>query len=271
MQNAEGRRQKESAQELNHSAFSILHFALPQYGPPAVESFEATPPKQPWIIHVAEGTDALAQSELAQLDALGCLAANTVLVHGVGLAEADIRRVIEVGAAVIWCPASNLALLGRTLEPRCLFQAGRLALGSDSRLSGAADLLAELRVAAEARCLTPAELLRLVTVNASQVLAWPEVGGLAPGQYADMLILRDAGGDPYAALLEARRADIRAVVRGGAPLVADAGFAAWFAACGVKTVPVTLDGRPKLLARALARPEALALEPGLESFFDDRR
>jgi len=29
-------------------------------------------------------------------------------------------------------------------------------------------------------------------------------------------------------------------------------------------VPVTLDGRPKLLARSLADPVLLALEPGLE-------
>ncbi|HEX5692513.1 MAG TPA: hypothetical protein VFX76_21005, partial [Roseiflexaceae bacterium] len=30
---------------------------LPRYGPPVIESFRATPPDQPWIIHLAEGTD----------------------------------------------------------------------------------------------------------------------------------------------------------------------------------------------------------------------
>jgi len=33
---------------------------LPRYGPPVVESFAATPATQPWIIHLAEGTDAIA-------------------------------------------------------------------------------------------------------------------------------------------------------------------------------------------------------------------
>lgn len=237
---------------------------LPRYGPPVAESFAATPAGRPWIIHLAEGTDELAAAELSLLEALGCLAANTVLVHGVGLTGADVGRVIARGAAVVWCPGSNVAMLGRTLDPRRLLDAGRLALGSDSRISASRDLLDELRVAAAHSGLAPAELLRLVTRDASRVLGLPEVGGLAPGQHADLLIARDRGGDPYRALIELRRADVRAVVRGGAPAVADPDFAGWFDVCGIATARVLLDGRPKLMAKALARPGAVALEPGLE-------
>src|SRR4051812_42200223 len=39
---------------------SPLPHALPRYGPPVAESFAATPATQPWIIHLAEGTDAVA-------------------------------------------------------------------------------------------------------------------------------------------------------------------------------------------------------------------
>jgi cytosine/adenosine deaminase-related metal-dependent hydrolase len=241
--------------------------SLPRYGPPVVESFRATPADRPWIIHLSEGTDALAKAELAQLDALGCLASNTVLVHGVGLGAADIDRLIDVGAAVVWCPSSNLSMLGHTLSPRRLFDAGRLALGSDSRISGAHDMLDELRTAAELSDLAPAELLRMATSDGGRILGMPDVGGLAPGQRADLLILRDEGGDPHRALLDLRRADIRAVVRDGAPMIADPDFASWFAVCGVEAVPVVLDGRPKLLARSLARPEAAGLEPGLSFEF----
>ncbi|HET9224058.1 MAG TPA: amidohydrolase family protein [Roseiflexaceae bacterium] len=266
MQNAECRMQKDAAQETDHSAFSILHFALPRYGPPVVESFRATPADQPWIIHLAEGTDAVAAAELAQLDALGCLAANTVLVHGVGLSAADVDRMIACGAAVVWCPASNLTMLGRTLNPRRLFDPGRLLVGSDSRISGSRDLLDELHIAAQQGGLAPAELLRAVTVDASRVLAMPDAGGLEPGQRADLVIVRANRGDPYRALIGLRRADIRAVVRDGAPAIADPDFAGWFAASGVEAVRVTLDGRPKLLARVLARPDAIELEPGLGKY-----
>jgi cytosine/adenosine deaminase-related metal-dependent hydrolase len=232
------------------------------YGPPVVESFRATPTGRPWIIHLAEGTDAIAASELSTLEALGCVADNTVLVHGVGLTQTDIDLVIERGGAVIWCPSSNLAILDRTLDPRRLFAAGRLALGSDSRLSGAHDLLDELRVAAAHSDLTPRELLQLVTTDASRVLHAPRVGDLQVGQHADMLVLRDRGGDPYQQLLAAGRRDLRAVIRNGAPVIADPDLAEWFAACGVATARVRLDGCDKLLA--LAHLDAIALEPGLE-------
>jgi cytosine/adenosine deaminase-related metal-dependent hydrolase len=233
------------------------------YGPPVVESFRATAPGAPFMIHLAEGTDAIARGELARLDALGCLAANTIVVHGVGLSRDDIDRIVARGAGVVWCPSSNLALLGTTLAPRRLFDAGRLALGTDSRLSGGRDLLDELGGAVALGELTPAELLRLVTADAARLLAIPEAGGLAPGQSADAVIVRDDGGAPASVLVTTRRADLRAVVRDGRPVLGDPDLASWFAAAGVEVVAVTLDGHPKLLARAHAREAAVALEPGL--------
>jgi cytosine/adenosine deaminase-related metal-dependent hydrolase len=235
----------------------------PRYGPAVRASFLATPPNQPWIIHLAEGTDAIAARELSSLDEMGCLASNTVLVHGVGLTSADVACVIEAGAAVVWCPASNIEMLGRTLDPRRLFEAGRLTLGTDSRLTGSRDLLEELRAAAVCCDIAPHQLLRLVTHDASSVLRLNDLGALAFGRRADAVIVR-AGADPYATLLKSRRSDLRAVVRGGIPLVADPDFAEWFAHCGVSTTAVMLDGVSKLMASDLARPEAIALEPGLE-------
>ncbi|MET4569295.1 amidohydrolase family protein [Rhodanobacter soli] len=236
----------------------------PGYGPPVSSSFAATPADRPWLIHLAEGTDATAQAELDQLDQLGCLAANSVLVHGVGLRERDVDRVIASGAAVVWCPTSNHALLGRSLDPRRLCTAGRLALGSDSRLSGARDLLDEMRGVAARGELSPRQLLGLATTDAARILRLPSRGSLAPGARADLVIVEDRGGDAESNLTGIRRSDIRAVVRDGVPRIADPDFAEWFAATGVDAVPVTLDGKPKLLAGPLAEPALLALEPGLE-------
>jgi cytosine/adenosine deaminase-related metal-dependent hydrolase len=237
---------------------------LGPYGPAALASFAATPGDSPWIIHLAEGTDRASSEELDQLERLGCLAANTVLVHAVGLGAGDVAKVIERGAAVVWCPASNLALLNATLDPRPFFEAGRLAIGSDSRLSGSRDLLAELRVASSHCSLNPADIVQIATVGGSHVLGLPDVGGLAPGQRADLVVVRDTGGDPHRALLALERGDLRAVVLGGAPAIADGDFAEWCDACEVATVPVSLDGRPKILARSRAAADAIALEPGLQ-------
>lgn len=236
----------------------------PDYGPPIRQSFAATPADRPWLIHLAEGTDAIAQAELARLDAMGCLAANSVLVHGVGLSERDIDRVIERGAAVVWCPTSNRNLLGRSLDPRRLCAAGRLALGSDSRLSGARDLLDEMRGIAARGELSPGQLLGLATSQAARILRLPSGGSLASGAPADLVIVEDRGGDERCGLVGISRSEIRAVVRHGVPRIADPDFAEWFDVAGMDTVPVTLDGRPKLLARPLAEAALVALEPGLE-------
>jgi len=237
---------------------------LGPYGPAARSSFAATPGDSPWMIHLAEGTDRESSEELDRLERMGCLAPNTVLIHAVGLHAGDVAKVIERGAAVVWCPASNLALLNATLDPRLFFEAGRLAIGTDSRLSGSRDLLAELRVASIHCSLTAADIVQVATVGGSRVLDLPDVGGLAPGQRADLIVTRDTGGDPYRALLALERADLRAVVLGGAPAIADGDFADWCRACDVVTVPVSLDGRPKILARSRAADDAIALEPGLE-------
>lgn len=236
----------------------------PRYGPPVRDSFAATAPDCPWMIHLAEGTDTTAEAELTQLDQLGCLAANTVLVHGVGLRAQDIDRVIACGAAVIWCPTSNHNLLGRSLDPQRLLSAGRLALGSDSRLSGARDLLAELRDVMERGGLDDTQALELVTTRAARILRLADRGTLAPGAQADLVIVADRGGGTAANLVGIERNQIRAVVRSGVPRIADPDFAHWFAAAGVAAVRVVLDGRQKLLAASLAEPALLALEPGLE-------
>ncbi len=241
-----------------------------EYGPDVHRSFAATPPDRPWMIHVAEGTDPAAQAELADVDALGCLRANSVLVHCVGLSAADVERVIERGAAVVWCPSSNLALLGRTLDPRRLFAAGRLALGTDSRLSGARDMLDEMRGVLARGELDRAQLQDAATSAGARILRMPGRGSLAPGDVADLVVVRDTGGDATSGLAGLRRSELRAVVRDGLPCIADLDLAEWFAMAGVETVPVTLDGHPKLLARWLADAEVAALEPGFALAADGR-
>src|SRR5581483_9740809 len=111
-------------------------------GGDVAERFRATAPDVPFFVHLAEGVDAEAREELARLDALGCLASNTVLVHGVAIDEAGWTRMHQRRAGLVWCPASNVFLFGRTAGVRRALDAGVcMALGRDSRLSGARDLL----------------------------------------------------------------------------------------------------------------------------------
>lgn len=237
--------------------------AVARYGPPVAASFASTLPDRPWVIHLAEGTDEVTAGELGELSALGCLSANSLLIHGVGLSATDIECVIRSGAAVVWCPASNMSMLGQTLDPHRLFGAGRLLLGTDSRLTGSRDLLEELRVAAACSNLSARELLRMVTGDACSVLRLHDRGALHLGCVADCVIVR-AGDDAHSALLHATRSSLRAVIRNGYPVVADPDFRDWFVRSGVAAVEVRLDGCAKLLDARLAKRAAALPEPGLE-------
>jgi len=233
-----------------------------QYGPNVLDSFRHTPSDAGWFIHLAEGWDQQAAAELDELHALGCLRTNTVLIHGVGLSDADIARVIASGAALVWCPSSNLTILGRTVAPerlRALFALGRLTLGTDSRLSGARDLLEEMRVAAAHSNFSARELLLLSSVQARRVLR------TAP-EHDDRIIIRRNGPDPFRDLLQLQRHELRAVIRNGEPLIADPDFEAWFVRRQIPFTQVWLDGCPKLCASAMLAPLSspqIELEPGL--------
>lgn len=222
-------------------------------------SHHATPAGWPWIIHAAEGVDEEARTELDRLEAIGCLTASTRVVHGVALDPRQRRRLLGAGAGLIWCPSSNLRLFGRTAEAGDLVERGRVALGTDSRLTGARDLLEEVRVAKEVSGLGEPGLERLVTVDAARLLGLADRGHLGRGAVAD-LILIPAG----CALCGLTRADLRLVMVSGDALYGDPDYleelgAPWSAVC--------VDGRRKglderlsaLLAAATVAEEGLQL------------
>jgi len=219
-------------------------------------SCRAAKPGKPWIIHAAEGVDAAATAEFDRLEALGCMGPHTVLVHGLALSAAQQRRLVKAQASVIWCPGSNLHLFGRTLDPEWLFAQGRLALGSDSRISGGRDLLHELALVRDLTGWTDERLETWVTQDAAQLLGLGDRGRLDAGLRADLIVL-----PPDLPLASATRADLRLVIVGGRPLYADADLGK---ALGL--VPVRVDGQAKALARHLV--DALLAtplqEPGLE-------
>jgi cytosine/adenosine deaminase-related metal-dependent hydrolase len=236
-------------------------------GDEAVASaYRLTPRDWPWIVHAAEGTDAEAAGELGRLDGLGCLGPNTVLVHGVGLTAAGRARLLEARGGLVWCPASNEFTLGATAVVGELARAGRVALGSDSRLSGSPDLLHELQCAAATGQTSPAELFRMVTADAAALLRLPHAGRLAPGGPADLMVVRPLAADPYETLILAARRDVGLVMVDGRPAVAEDALAAVFEATRVDTRPVKVDGRSSLLAARLAGQlrRAACSEPGLE-------
>lgn len=226
----------------------------------------STPATWPWIVHAAEGVDAEAAAEVGRLDALGCLGERTVLVHGVGIGPDEAARVLATGASLVWCPSSNEFLFGRTAAVQRFAAARRLALGTDSRLSGAGDLFDEIHAAHATGQLSPDAIARTVTIDAARVLRLPTSGRLQPGGPADLTILRPRADSPGASLVVSSRADVRLTLVDGRPLVGDRTMAPVFEAGGTPALAARVDDHDRLVARWIGR-RALALrmrEPGLE-------
>jgi cytosine/adenosine deaminase-related metal-dependent hydrolase len=177
---------------------------------------QETPPDQPFIIHLAEGIDEQSATEILQLIPEGALDDRTVIVHGLGLDDRGRTLLRSFGAALVWCPTSNVFLFGRTLTRDELQEFPRFALGSDSPITCQGDLLDEIRFAREIVGMNEQQLYSSVTVSAADVLRLHHgQGSLRVGGLADFVGVRDTGLSPAKTLAMLSWRDVELVVIGG--------------------------------------------------------
>ena len=175
------------------------------------------PSASPFCLHVAEGTDDVAGGELDELERRGLLNRWLIAVHGVGLAGSTIDRFQQSGASLVWCPTSNDFLFGRTVSKELLDCGADILLGSDSLLTGAGDLLDEIRAARACRFVDDQRLEDGVGRTAARRLGLAEPS-LEPGASADLILLRSPLG-------ESSSNDVALTVVAGVPRVASADIA----------------------------------------------
>ncbi len=243
-------------------------------GEDPVVSYQNTPKGDPWIIHLAEGVDQNAGREFEQLESIGALGQNTVLVHGIGLNEVQRHKLIKSGGGLVWCPGSNIFLFGRTADVKALSQAGKLALGSDSRLTGEFDLLTELRVAAACQQLTGQSLFRAVTTDSARILRLKQggAGDILPGGAADLVLLPGPlHADLFSTLIGLERSQLELVVRDGNPVVGSRSMVNVFNAVNIPFTPIIVDGIEKIIDRNVSSrlAQSRVKEPGVTVFEED--
>jgi cytosine/adenosine deaminase-related metal-dependent hydrolase len=162
---------------------------------------------------------------------------------------------------LIWCPTSNRFLFGKTIDDiAALIETGCVALGSDSRLSGERDLLAELRVAQEIGGLNDNALLPLIAENAARLLRLKDRGALRPGAAADLIVVPST-----ARLSSLSRTEIELVIVDGVMRYGNARYIAYDSS-GSRWTAVRVDGQPKMLESDLVLQylRSQCHEPGLE-------
>jgi cytosine/adenosine deaminase-related metal-dependent hydrolase len=205
-----------------HSAFGWAHsLDDPQWK----ESYARTPENWPFIVHCAEGLDSRSRREAAKFRRGARLDDRAVFVHAIGIPQREWSMLRAAGVWIVWCPTSNMHILGRTLPRNLLLTYPSIALGSDSPISATGDLLDELQ-AARALYDLPTDLLyRMVTTLPARLLRLPrQYGSIASGGPADLFIVRDAGRTPGSSLATLSRSDIVAVLHKGIVQVCSAEF-----------------------------------------------
>lgn len=183
-----------------------------------------------FLPHIAEGIDANARSEFDVADRNGVISEKTAIVHCLGCSTAQLSRMAQVRADLIWSPRSNIDLYGETADVTTARALGvTVALGVDWTPSGSMNLLGELQCAAHLneryynRTFSDVELVAMATVNGAVATNLDDLlGRIAPDHLADLAVFAGNRTRPYRALLDARAQDVRLVIVAGRAIYGDA-------------------------------------------------
>jgi len=168
-----------------------------------------------WQTHLSEDVNELA--EVARLfpdavdytdvyDRAGGLRPGAILAHAVHLSDREIERLVESGAAIAHCPASNLFLASGAMPLGRYQQAGLImGLGSDVAAGPDVSLFGVMRAGAYTQnglhslgmaahpAMPPNEWLRLATLGGARALGLDDrIGSVEAGKEADLIVVDPA-------------------------------------------------------------------------------
>ena len=141
-------------------------------------------------------------------DRYGLLGPRSLFGHCLHLSDAEIGRLAETGSVAVFCPTSNLFLGSGLPDPARLAGRVRLALATDV---GAGTSYSMLKTAAEiykieqsrGRPLPVHESFRWITRgNAEALKMEEEIGSLAVGHFADLVVLNASATEAMAHRME---------------------------------------------------------------------
>lgn len=186
------------------------------FDPQLAEKFQATPRDHPFILHAAEGTDEESRNELSQLDRIHVLDERTVLVHGLACTAKEISLINRQSASLVVCPTSNRFLFSQTLSRELLTAIGRAAIGSDSPITAAGDLLDEVRYLYAEIGLDPNLIYNMVTTNPAEMFHLNDgQGQIVKSGVADLIAIRAQADTPARALSELTFGDVKLLLLAG--------------------------------------------------------
>jgi cytosine/adenosine deaminase-related metal-dependent hydrolase len=153
-------------------------------------------------------------------------------VHGNNLPDSELKVIAETGAAVSVTPTVEARMaMGQPLAGRLRAAGVDFSLGIDGVTTSGGDMFRAMHevLALGYTAFSAAEVLQLATLGGARALGLPDVGSLAIGNKADIVLLRTtdinlAGGlhDPVATVVTAAHpGNVDTVLVGGTPVKRD--------------------------------------------------
>jgi cytosine/adenosine deaminase-related metal-dependent hydrolase len=142
--------------------------------------------KQPYIIHVGEGTDKMAHKEIGTLIKMNFFNKSLFTVHGVGMDEEQAKHF----KGLVWCPDSNFFLLNATADIKRLKTKTRILFGTDSTLTADWNLWNHLRLARKTATMNDHELFNTITKTPSVAWRQNHSGVISINKNADIVIAK---------------------------------------------------------------------------------
>jgi cytosine/adenosine deaminase-related metal-dependent hydrolase len=160
--------------------------------------------------------DEESRSELSRLDQMQVLDERTVLVHRLACAGSEISLIHRRGASLVVYPTSNCFLLGKTLSRELLTSVERLALGSDSPITAAGDLLDEIDYLYARAGLNPDVIYNMVTSSPAEMFHLKDgQGRIVESGVADLIAVPGRYDTPACAISELTVGDVELVLLAG--------------------------------------------------------
>jgi cytosine/adenosine deaminase-related metal-dependent hydrolase len=143
--------------------------------------------KQPYVIHVGEGTDQSSYEEINQLIKMNFFNKCLFTIHGVAMNDEQAENF----EALIWCPSSNYFLLNKTADIEKLKTKTSVLFGTDSTLTADWNLWNHLRLARETKMMNDTELFETLTKNPAEKWRQKNIGSILRNNNADVVIAKN--------------------------------------------------------------------------------
>ncbi|EKD82469.1 MAG: chlorohydrolase family protein [uncultured bacterium] len=213
-------------------AHSVSNHQL-KWGSNPAEQFKQARGILPFIIHVGEGTHQDIREEIEQLNRLGAIEKNTVLVNGTFLEDTELQLIASRGSAIVWLPNSSERIFGRQPDINKILELKiPVTIGTDSSITGTTNLLAELKSAWQYSQkhlngrISARDLVKMVTSDAARIFGIEkQVGAVVPGRKADFIVFnQQADTDIFEQFISMKPENFSMVVHQGMMMVGNDEF-----------------------------------------------